>query len=104
MHGGPGAITLSPGHWEPTGRSNARPMTGSAKAIHKDASAAGLLRRFAPRNDERWRFDEQAYGADLSPNFSCKAGHSRSGLNGTVVKRMPVAFSNALSSAAAAGM
>src|SRR5882757_9257058 len=52
----------APRHCEPTGRANARPMTGSAKqsmplrhcerseAIHA-ARKNGLLRRFAPRND-----------------------------------------------------
>src|SRR5258707_7271896 len=41
-------------HCEPTGRANARPMTGSAKQSRAvEMAAAGLLRRFAPRNDER---------------------------------------------------
>jgi hypothetical protein len=39
-------------HCEPTGRANARPMTGSAKqAIKQQERKGGLLRRFAPRND-----------------------------------------------------
>src|SRR6202012_5267093 len=38
------------------------------------------------------------------PNFSCSAGNSRSGLNGTDVKRMPVASASALPSAAATGL
>src|SRR5579872_7047934 len=48
-------------HCEPTGRANARPMTGSAEAIQKPLRRSGLLRRFsakllsdfvaAPRND-----------------------------------------------------
>jgi hypothetical protein len=37
-------------HCEPTGRANARPMTGSAEAIQSQ-KRTGLLRRFAPRND-----------------------------------------------------
>jgi len=37
---------------EPTGRANARPMTGSAKqSISPQQRKNGLLRRFAPRND-----------------------------------------------------
>jgi hypothetical protein len=40
-------------HYEPTGRANARPMTGSAKQSGLlFSSIPGLLRRFAPRNDE----------------------------------------------------
>ena len=39
-------------HCEPTGRANARPMTGSAKQSIKPQSENGLLRRFAPRNDD----------------------------------------------------
>ena len=38
------------------------------------------------------------------PSFSCNSGHSRSGLNGTAVKRMPVASARALPSAAATGL
>jgi hypothetical protein len=39
-------------HCEPTGRANARPMTGSAKqSSFGAAKEAGLLRRSAPRND-----------------------------------------------------
>jgi hypothetical protein len=39
-------------HCEPTGRANARPMTGSAKqSIVAAERKDGLLRRFAPRND-----------------------------------------------------
>jgi hypothetical protein len=38
-------------HCEPTGRANARPMT-SAKQSIAAIRKAGLLRRFAPRNDE----------------------------------------------------
>src|SRR5712692_1379388 len=39
-------------HCEPTGRANARPMTGSAKqSIAPCKRKNGLLRRFAPRND-----------------------------------------------------
>jgi hypothetical protein len=38
-------------HCEPTGRANARPMTGSAKQSMLPRSKCGLLRRFAPRND-----------------------------------------------------
>lgn len=46
-----------------------------------------------------------AHPSDYSiPNFSCNAGKSRSGLNGTAVKRMPVAFAIALPSAAATGL
>jgi enoyl-CoA hydratase/carnithine racemase len=37
---------------EPTGRANARPMTGSAKQSIAAIRKAGLLRRFAPRHDE----------------------------------------------------
>src|SRR6202022_3762876 len=40
----------------------------------------------------------------LAPNFSCNAGNNRSGLNGTAVKRMPVASASALPSAAATGL
>src|SRR5258708_10852953 len=50
-------------HCEPTGRANARPMTGSAKQSIADQGKSGLLRRFrlrslsyggqvAPRNDD----------------------------------------------------
>src|ERR1700722_9628169 len=41
-------------HCEPTGRSNARPMTGSAKqsSFVLPQEGTGLLRRFAPRNDD----------------------------------------------------
>ena len=39
-------------HCEPTGRANARPMTGSAKRSRLfPRMQSGLLRRFAPRND-----------------------------------------------------
>src|ERR1700722_9526460 len=38
-------------HCEPTGRANARPMTGSAKQSILSSRLHGLLRRFAPRND-----------------------------------------------------
>jgi hypothetical protein len=38
-------------HCEPTGRANARPMTGSAKQSTRLQKKAGLLRRFTPRND-----------------------------------------------------
>jgi hypothetical protein len=38
-------------HCEPTGRANARPMTGSAKQSMPQHVENGLLRRFAPRND-----------------------------------------------------
>src|SRR5436190_14477426 len=38
-------------HCEPTGRANARPMTGSAKQSRGPKRKNGLLRRFAPRND-----------------------------------------------------
>src|SRR5687767_11864564 len=41
-----------PRHCEPPGRANARPMTGSAKQSSFWNRKAGLLRRFAPRNDE----------------------------------------------------
>ncbi|HSZ95183.1 MAG TPA: hypothetical protein VK767_02665, partial [Bradyrhizobium sp.] len=37
-------------HCEPSGCANARPMTGSAKQS-REVTKAGLLRRFAPRND-----------------------------------------------------
>src|SRR6266849_1600060 len=36
---------------QPTGRANARPMTGSAKQSMEQQRKDGLLRRFAPRND-----------------------------------------------------
>jgi hypothetical protein len=36
---------------EPTGRANARPMTGSATRQSISQARAGLLRRLAPRND-----------------------------------------------------
>ena len=40
-------------HCEPTGRANARPMTGSAKQSRmRPRRHSGLLRRFAPRNDD----------------------------------------------------
>src|ERR1700687_5830883 len=43
-------------HCEPTGRANARPMTGSAKqSIGAAELKSGLLRRFAPRNDVKSR-------------------------------------------------
>src|SRR6266403_4375935 len=42
---------MLPRHCEPTGRANARPMTGSAKQSIRHGSENGLLRRFAPRND-----------------------------------------------------
>src|ERR1700716_2968576 len=43
-------------HCEPTGRANARPMTGSAKqSIALRNNRHGLLRRFAPRNDKEQR-------------------------------------------------
>src|SRR5882757_4553993 len=38
-------------HCEPTGRANARPMTGSAKQSRAPGNT-GLLRRCAPRNDD----------------------------------------------------
>ena len=38
-------------HREPTGRANARPMTGSAKQSISPRGKNGLLRRVAPRND-----------------------------------------------------
>jgi hypothetical protein len=44
-----GVLLIEGRHYEPTGRANARPMTGSAKQSRKQE--AGLLRRFAPRND-----------------------------------------------------
>src|SRR5258708_7707076 len=52
----PDCASLHPGygrHCEPTGRANARPMTGSAKQSSFVAATkkAGLLRRVAPRND-----------------------------------------------------
>src|SRR5258708_2422535 len=40
-------------HCEPTGRANARPMTGSAKQSTARQRQDGLLRRYAPRNDEK---------------------------------------------------
>src|SRR5579862_6234084 len=40
----------------------------------------------------------------VSPNFSFSRGNSRSGLNGTSVKRIPVALAIALPSAAATGL
>jgi hypothetical protein len=39
-------------HCEPTGRANARPMTGSAKQSILSSRPHGLLRRFALRNDD----------------------------------------------------
>jgi hypothetical protein len=39
-------------HCEPTGRANARPMTGFAKQSMIPLGKRGLLRRFAPRNDD----------------------------------------------------
>ena len=39
-------------HREPTGRANARPMTGSAKQSILSSRPHGLLRRFALRNDD----------------------------------------------------
>jgi hypothetical protein len=40
-------------HCDPTDRANARPMTGSAKqSISAAYCKHGLLRRFAPRNDD----------------------------------------------------
>src|ERR1700736_5309906 len=53
---------------QPTGRANARPMTGSAKqsmVCHKN----GLLRRFAPRND----------GFDLSRDLRQRSVKRRGG-------------------------
>ena len=46
--------TTLPRHCEPPGRANARPMTGSAKQSisPRKERKDGLLRRFAPRNDE----------------------------------------------------
>src|ERR1700730_15346942 len=44
------------------------------------------------------------YDPTLPPNFSCSSGHNRSGLNGTAVKRMPVASASALPIAAATGL
>src|SRR5258708_14198746 len=40
-----------PRHCEPTGRANARPMTGSTNQSILRRSKCGLLRRFVPRND-----------------------------------------------------
>jgi hypothetical protein len=47
----PKRIQLHSRHCEPTGRANARPMTGSAKQSIKPQRKYGSLRRFAPRND-----------------------------------------------------
>src|ERR1700734_3012708 len=41
----------NPRHYEPTGRANARPLTGSAKQSIVQQSKSGFLRRVAPRND-----------------------------------------------------
>src|SRR5579863_4132181 len=46
-------------HCEPTGRANARPMTGSAKQSIATKRQNGLLRRFTPRNDEEARLERQ---------------------------------------------
>jgi hypothetical protein len=40
-------------HCEPTGRRNAPPDDRLREAIHRATKKNGLLRRFAPRNDER---------------------------------------------------
>ena len=92
-----------------TARSNARWGGGRSPLSHRHCERSeaihlasqrknGLPRRCAPRND----------GGEIralySPNFSCSAGHSRSGLNGVAVKRMPVASASALPSAAATGL
>src|SRR5436305_10717152 len=53
MSGCPFRTFTRPRHCEPTGRANARPMTGSAKQSILPArqDKTGLLRRFASRND-----------------------------------------------------
>src|SRR6266446_2805828 len=54
-YGGYSAQQISGRHCEPTGRANARPMTGSAKQSKASTrESTGLLRRFAPRNDEKY--------------------------------------------------
>ena len=47
--------------FEPTGRANARPMTGSAKrSISPREEKNGLLRRLAPRNDDKTQLRDLA--------------------------------------------
>src|SRR6266478_7761427 len=67
-------------HCEPTGRANARPMTGSAKQSMLPRSKSGLLRRFrlrslsyggqvAPRNDVGNFMTPRSRGA-MGPSFA----------------------------------
>src|SRR5258707_4010041 len=93
MHGWAGVIIR---HCEPTGRANARPMTGSAKQSLGPLAELDCVVARAPRNDASCVTTGETYGAFLSPNFACNSGHSRSRLNGTAVKRMPGASANAM--------
>jgi threonine/homoserine/homoserine lactone efflux protein len=68
-------------HCEPTGRANARPMTGSAKQSTRPQSKSGLLRRCAPRNDGgvQWRNQKGGRRAGrliklFSGNAGCPGG------------------------------
>src|SRR6266704_6905311 len=57
---GHAAVVTFGRHCEPTGRANARPTTGSAKQSSAWGRKTGLLRRFAPRNDEFASSDHDA--------------------------------------------
>jgi len=80
----PDCASLHPGygrHCEPTGRANARPMTGSAKQSSFVAATkkAGLLRRVAPRND-----GERANVTALI----CPTGKSAANLSSVICKNI----------------
>jgi hypothetical protein len=83
----PDFASLHPGYdfnrrCEPTGRANARPMTGSAKQSIKPRRKNGLLRRFAPRNDDtdgkrKWQKQPQQ-GVPPPVNACAEKSRSRS--------------------------
>src|ERR1700728_1132515 len=81
----PSAVSLQLGH--------SKPIQGLCQ---------GLILRRDRLNGTNVAQDWQ--GDYVLPNFSCNAGNNRSGLNGTEVKRIPVASANALPIAAATGL
>jgi len=104
MHGGAGVIDSS---LRANGSRGCAPDDGLREAIHGAVSAewiASSLTLLAMTAVSESRYTASGCHRGVYPNFSCSNGHNRSGLNGTAVKRMPVASASALPSAAATGL
>src|ERR1700687_6095608 len=88
-----------------TSRSNARWEEGDSSITRTIVILRSIAKRCVSKDEHARRSvilrgSQELAPQDDDPNFSCHSGHSRSGLNGTAVKRTPVASASALARAA----